>query len=317
MLTMIAVALLLQATPAPPEPPTRTPRPRVKVHAPEAPRWNPRRDRDEEDLTRDTTFAVRQGQRLEVNNFGGSITVSAWNEDRVRVVASGAGDPFQVESGSISIEVTTSEGRYGGPGESDLTISVPAWMALELSGNEVDISVRGLRSGVQANTVDGRIVIDGGEGNVEANSVEGDVTISNVRGRVQLNTVEGAVTLTNITGSALEASTVDGDIEMTGIAVPDVSANTVDGDISWSGALAPTGTYHFATHDGDLLLRLPGEPDATVSVDTYEGALESDWPVTLNRTQRRRMTFTLGAGRARLELSSFDGTISLKRGLGR
>ena len=315
--TIAALALLLQATPAPPAPPSR---PKIKVHAPEAPRYSSRHDRDrdaESDLTRDTTFAVRQGQRLEVDNFGGTIIVTAWNEDRIRVAAASSGDAFRVEGGSITIQVNTSAGRYGGPGDAELTIQVPAWMDLELSGNEVDISARGMRSAVQANTVDGSITIDGAEGNVEANSVEGDVEISNVKGRVQLNTVEGKVTLTNISGTAVEAETVDGDIEMTGVTTPNISANTVDGDIDWSGTLAPTGSYRFATHDGDLMLRINGEPDATVSVDTFDGSLDSDWAVTLTGSQRRRMSFTLGAGRARLELSSFDGRISLKRGASR
>lgn len=316
--TIAALALLLQATPTPPTPPTPAPRPKIKVHAPEAPRWNSRHDRDDEsDLTRDTTFAVRQGQRLEVDNFGGSITVSAWSENRIRISAAASGDAFRIEGGSITIQVNTSAGRYGGPGDAELTIQVPAWMELELSGNEVDISARGMRSAVQASTVDGTIVIDGAEGSVEANSVEGDVTISNVKGRVQLNTVEGMVTLTNISGEAVEAETVDGDIEMTSVTTPNISANTVDGDIDWSGTLAPTGSYRFSTHDGDLMLRINGEPDATVSVDTFDGSLDSDWPVTLTGSQRRRMSFTLGAGRARLELSSFDGQISLKRGASR
>ncbi len=321
LITIATLALLLQATPpAPPAPPTPRPTPRVKVHAPEAPRARHPRDRVEgSGLTRDTTFSVREGQRLEVDNFGGSITVTAWSEDRVRIVASSGSDAFTVDAGSITIEVSTQAGRYGGPGDAELTLQVPAWMELELSGNEVDISTRGTRAPVQANSVQGSISIDGGEGQVEINSVEGDLTIANVAGRIQLNTVEGTVTLRNISGNALEIETVDGDIAMTAVTTSNISANTVDGDITWGGTLSPTGSYRFSTHDGDILLAIAGEPDATVSVETFDGSLESDWPVTIRGTHpdRQRMTFTLGAGRARLELSSFDGTISLKRGSGR
>lgn len=316
--TIAALALLLQSPPTPPTP-SPAPRPRVKVHAPNAPRYRDR-DRDaDEDLARDTTFAVRQGQRLEVNNFGGSITVSAWNEDRVRISSREGTDPFSVDVGSITIEVDTRAGRYGGPGESELTIQVPTWMELELSGNEVDIATRGTRGAVQANTVQGTIRIDGGEGTIEATSVEGDLTVSNVAGRVQLNTVEGQVTLRNVSGTALEVETVDGDIEMTAVTSANISANSVDGDLSWGGTLSPTGSYRFSTHDGDILLMVNGEPDATVSVETFDGSFDSDWPIVLRGTgsHRTRMSFTLGQGRARLELSSFDGTISLKRGTGR
>lgn len=186
MLTTIAtLALLLQAAPTPPTPPTLAARPKVKVHAPEAPRWSSRRDRDEaSEQTRDTTFAVRQGQRLEVDNFGGSITVTAWNQDRVRIAAAAGGDGFEVEGRSITIQVSSSARRHGGPGEAALTIQVPAWMELELSGNEVEISTRGMRAPVQASSVEGSITIDGGEGGIEVHSVEGDLTISNVNGRL-------------------------------------------------------------------------------------------------------------------------------------
>ena len=315
--TIAALTLLLQATPTPPATPPTAPRPRVKVHAPNSPRWNDRRE-SEDGLVRDTTFAVREGQRLEVNNYGGSITVSAWTENRIRISAPEGSDPFSVEVGSITIEVDTRAGRYGGPGEADLTIQVPAWMELELSGNEVDISTRGTRSAVQASTVQGSIRIDGGEGTVEATSIEGDLTVSNVAGRVQLNTTEGQVTLRNVSGSALEVETTDGDIAMTGVTSANISANSVDGDLSWGGALSPTGTYRFSTHDGDILLSINGEPDAAVSVETFDGSFDSDWPVTIRgRNQSHRINFTLGQGRARLELSSFDGTISLKRGASR
>ncbi|HET7042557.1 MAG TPA: DUF4097 family beta strand repeat-containing protein [Gemmatimonadales bacterium] len=317
LITLTALALVLQATPTPPRPPER---PKTRIQAPEPPRWSGRHSRDDDassgDATLDTTFAVRQGQRLSVDNFGGSIKVTAWNQDRIRVSSSGNGDPFTVSAGSVTLRISTHDEDHG-PGESDLTLQVPAWMDLELSGNEVDISTKGTRGAVQANTVEGSITIDGGEGAIEANSVEGDIAVSNVRGRIQLNTTEGTVTLANISGTDLDVETVDGGIEMTGVTVPNVEANTVDGNIRWTGALAAGGTFRFTTHDGDLTLTLPGEPDATVSVDTFDGSLESDWPVTLHGTSQRKMNFTLGTGRARLELSSFDGTIGLKRGAGR
>lgn len=320
MLTMIAtLALLLQATP--PASPTPAPRPipRVKVHAPDMPRaWRSRgRDRQDNGVSRDTTFAVRRGQRLEVDNFSGSITVTAWNEDRVRVSARSNSDPFSVDVGSITIHVSSEAESRRGPGDSELTLQVPAWMELEMSGNEVNIEASGTRADVKANTVQGHVTIDGGEGTIEATSVEGDLVISNVKGRVELSTVEGNVDLRNVTGTGLEIETVDGDIGMVGVSSMNISANSVDGDITWGGTLAPTGTYRFSTHDGDIRLGIVGDPDATVSVETFDGSLESDWPVTLHNTNQHKINFTLGSGRARVELSSFDGTISLKRGTSR
>jgi len=320
MLGTLTLALLLQATPTPPVAPTppAAPRPRVKVTTPEPPRWHRDRDRDgEAGLVRDTTFAVREGQRLEVNNFSGSISVTTWTENKVRVQASSIGDPVEVDIGSVTVDVTSQAGRHGGPGDAELTITVPVWMDLELSGNEVDISTKGTRGAVEANTVQGQISIDGGEGSIEATTVEGDVEVLNVKGRIQISTTEGQVTVRNASGQSLEVESVDGDIELSGITALNVSANTVDGAVSWSGALVPTGTYKLSSHDGDIVIAISGEPDATISIDTYDGSLESDWPLTIRERRSNRMTFTLGNGRARVELSSFDGDISLKRATGR
>jgi hypothetical protein len=323
LMTIAAVALLLQATPTPPPTPVtpRAPRPKVKVHAPEAPEAPHRyssRDDDERGLLRDTTFAVREGQRLEVSNFSGSITVTAWNENKVRVQSTSSSDPFEVDVGSITIDVNSHGGRYGGPGDAELTIQVPAWMDLELSGNEVDLTIRGARGAISASTVQGRVSIEGGEGSVEATSVEGDIDVTNVKGRIEVSTTEGQITVTNAGGEGLDLESVDGDIDMSGITALNVSANTVDGQISWAGTLAPTGSYRFSSHDGDVVLRISGEPDATISVDTYDGTLDSDWPLTIKSGgNRNRKTFTLGSGRTRVELSSFDGNISLRRATAR
>ncbi|HTK56007.1 MAG TPA: DUF4097 family beta strand repeat-containing protein, partial [Gemmatimonadales bacterium] len=232
LITIATLALLFQATP--PTPPAIRHKPKVKVHAPEPPRAWRSRDSDgdtQEGLTRDTTFAVRQGQRLDVDNFSGSITVSAWNDDRIRISAPSSSDAFSVDAGSITVHVSTQAEDHGGPGDSELTIQVPAWMELELSGNEVAISTSGTRANVKANTVQGDVTIDGGEGAIEATSVEGDLTISNVKGRVELSTVEGKVDLRNISGSGLDIETVDGDIDMTAVTSTNISSSSVDGDI--------------------------------------------------------------------------------------
>jgi len=43
--------------------------------------------------------------------------------------------------------------------------------------------------------------------------------------------------------------------------------------------------------------------------------MESDFPITLSGiTPGKRMNFTMGNGSARLEIESFDGTVSLRKG---
>jgi DUF4097 and DUF4098 domain-containing protein YvlB len=133
---------------------------------------------------------------------------------------------------------------------------------------------------------------------------------------VNLQTVDGSITVRGAKGD-LRATAVDGTILMDEIESNNVDASTVDGDIRLSGAIHGGGEYRLSSHDGDVTVVSPSI-DATVSVATFDGNFESDFPVTVGGiAARKRMTFTLGTGSARLELESFDGTVALRRGSGR
>ena len=55
-------------------------------------------------------------------------------------------------------------------------------------------------------------------------------------------------------------------------------------------------------------------PSATVSVSTFNGEFESDFPVPLKETRKgKRFSFTLGGGSAQVSLESFQGTVRLVR----
>src|SRR5262249_42867203 len=91
----------------------------------------------------DTTVPVERGQRLEVNAFGGEITVKVWARNAVRIQA----DPMSrtevvVTTGGSTVSVRT-EGRRGPASAVDLDLTVPAWMALDLSGVYTDVKVDG------------------------------------------------------------------------------------------------------------------------------------------------------------------------------
>lgn len=267
--------------------------------------------------TTDTTIAVRQGTRLSVDNFSGRITVVGWDQDKVRIrTAADDEDGVDVSGGVVTLRVSGNGSDDGDQEDHDITISVPVWMELDLSGNEVSIDVSGVRGPVRAETVEGAVSLKGGEGNISLKSVDGDITIEDAKGRIELNTVEGQVRATNISGD-LDVQSVDGEVLLERINARAVTANTVDGSIRFSGALLADGAYHLESHDGNVTVEPDAEPDAVITISTFDGEFESDWPVTVTgANSNRRMTFTLGAGKARLELETFDGTISLRRSSG-
>jgi DUF4097 and DUF4098 domain-containing protein YvlB len=103
-------------------------------------------------------------------------------------------------------------------------------------------------------------------------------------------------------------------VTMSGIRSASTRATTMNGDIEYDGTIRDNGRYVFSTHNGDLAVSVPPNANTTVSVSTYHGEFESDFPVRLTGTgQDRQFTFTLGSGSARIELESFNGEIRLYR----
>jgi DUF4097 and DUF4098 domain-containing protein YvlB len=193
--------------------------------------------------------------------------------------------------------------------------TVPADLGLDLSSQSGDVRVTGTKGEVSVATVEGDINVEGGSGFISLQSVEGDVNLGGASGRIKVTTVDGGVALGRINGD-LKANAVDGDIVLDDIESADVEVTTVDGDIRYSGTIRPGGRYGLSSHDGDITVIAP-TISADVTVSTFSGDFESDYPVTLSGTQNRgRMHFTLGAGGARLDLESFDGTVALRKGPG-
>src|SRR6266699_3040794 len=239
----------------------------------------------------DTQIAVRQGIRLEVNNYGGGIVVKAWNQNAVRVHAEHSSRDYVDVNLEPSVLTVKAASRRGPPGVVDYTINAPAWMALNLAGMSTDIEVDGTQGAVTAETVSGEIKCRGGTGYISLKSVEGAVALQDAKGRVEINTVNEGITLTGVSGD-ITAETVSGDIELEGIESSNVDVNTVSGDVT---------------------LAIPEKANATVSVATFNGDFDSSFPVSVTGTTKHRFGFTIGTGSARLDLETFNGDIKLRR----
>ncbi len=261
----------------------------------------------------DTTFAVRPGSRLEINNFGGEIAVRAWDRSEVRLHAQHSSrDRIEVSADGQVVTVKASN-RRGPPQSVDYDVTVPKGMALTLSGLYTDIKVTGVDAEISAETVQGEITVSGGSGYVSLKSVQGAVTLEGCRGRIEVSSVNEGVTVRGCNGD-INAETVNGDIKLTGIESSAVDASTVNGDITYEGALRDAGRYRLSTHDGDVNVTIPARSNASVTVATLNGDFESCFPVQLTGvTPRHRFTITIGSGSAKVELESFNGDIKLRQ----
>jgi DUF4097 and DUF4098 domain-containing protein YvlB len=259
----------------------------------------------------DTTVTIRPGGRLELDNFEGRVEITTWSRNAVRIQATPEDrSDVEVESDGAVVHISSSGRR--GPGTVNYRITVPAAIDVTVSGHGGDVRIDGPTGEISVETIEGNIAVRGGGRLVALHSVEGDITLSGARGRIELNSVDGAIKVTGVSGE-LVAQTVDGEIDLQDIESGSVEATTVDGDVAFRGTLKDAGRYRLNTHDGDVTVTVP-QVNATVSVSTFSGDFDSDFPLVLNNTRgSRRFTFTLGSGSARLELESFDGSIALRR----
>ncbi|HET7241386.1 MAG TPA: DUF4097 family beta strand repeat-containing protein [Gemmatimonadales bacterium] len=261
----------------------------------------------------DSTVPVERGQRLEVDLFAGDVDVKTWTKNAVRVVADPDGrGRVEIERSATSLSVRTT-GRRGPPSSTDIQLTVPAWMALDISGVYSDITIAGARGPISAETVQGDVSAEGGDGLVSVKSVQGGVSVTGAKGRIEANSVNADVEVHRSAGE-ISTETVNGSIELSGTDATTLTATSVNGDLSYDGPVHPGGRYTLSTHNGDITLAMAEGASAAVSVSTFNGEFESDFPVTLTETRKgKRFNFTVGSGSAQVTLESFQGTISLVR----
>ena len=264
-------------------------------------------------MAADTTVPVERGNRLEVDNFRGEVVVRTWDRDAVRIRGElSSRQRIEVVRTGSTLRIRPRTYR-GGPQDADFEIEVPRWMDVRVEGNQVDVSVTGTEGGVSVETVGGDVVVNGGAGLINVRSIQGEIVVRNARAQVEAVSVNEDVRLTGIVGDIF-VETTNGDVTMREIRSGTTRATTVNGDIVYDGTISDGGRYVFSTHNGDLSVTVPESANTTVSVSTYHGEFESDFPVRLTGTTRdRQFNFTLGSGGARIELESFNGEILLRR----
>ena len=269
----------------------------------------------------DTTFAVRPNGTVSVENFGGNVTVGSWDRAQLRVVSQHS-SRTQLEINSVGARVEIEVSHTFGPGQADIQLTVPRRFGVSIEGVNTTIDVRGVEGDLSLETVNGGVTVRGARGRVQAASMQGLVSIEDAAGRISASSMNQAVRIRNSSGE-FHVEAVNGPIQMYGIDSRRVDAETVNGAVEFDGRVYNDGTYSLATHNGPITMAIPEGSNARVSVYTFNGQLESSFPIDLGgaRVQttrnpqghRGRYTFTIGNGGAAIELESFGGSIRLVR----
>jgi len=246
------------------------------------------------------THAVAGDATITVENISGSVVVTGWDQDQVRVTGTlGRGIERLDVSGSgsrLAIRVVYPHDCHQCEG-ADLEISVPAGSRPEVETVSADIEATGLRGDVRLQSVSGRVKVDTG-GNVRAKSVSGDVI------------VKGG-------GPSIDATSVSGDLEIIAGTLQDAEFETVSGEIRIEAATPPRGRLEAKSVSGSIDLLVPAGVGADFDVSTFSGDIRNELgPAPTRKSEHgpgKELRFTSGDGSARVYLKSFSGEVRILR----
>ncbi|MGB1562709.1 MAG: DUF4097 family beta strand repeat-containing protein [Sinimarinibacterium flocculans] len=253
--------------------------------------------------------------RVEVNNLAGLIEVVGWDENAVHLTGELGEDveALEIEGDRerLSIHVRYPKKSRRSVEETMLRLRVPHGAALDLNAVSADVRVVGTRGDLHAASVSGDVDVRFDGERLRLNSVSGDVSVQSAATDSELRTVSGDVVARGLRGE-LKAETVSGDIDLIGEDFSDLAGETVSGDLQLSVRLLPKSRLRAESLSGDVRLRLVDTGDVRLSMKTFSGSLRGRPSQPVSGDQRSA-EYTLGAGTARAELSTFSGDIVIER----
>src|SRR6266566_8076617 len=253
-------------------------------------------------------FAVKGRPVVMIQNVAnGRIEVKSWKNPEVVVSAS-------QPSNKIGLDMEQADNRI------DVTASV-----LDASAQESELSENiqltvPEETELQIKTQTGLIYVEQVIGDMKLESVAGDVHLKEVSGYIIVHTTGGSFLCTQCSGK-LDFNTISGSAQILQPSLKSVNLITTTGNILFDGDFIRTGIYTMKSGRGLVEVRFSGADSfdlkaqtATGTVDNQAAAfLKPDSHGTVGRlgSKFKGLFGTFGAGLAKVELSTYSGTIRI------
>ncbi len=257
-----------------------------------------------------------------IENLAGSITVTAWDRNEVRV--EGELDDrverleFENDGSFTRVKVIYPRRMNGNADGSHLNISVPAKSRVEIGGVSSEVDVRGVRGTVRAETVSGDISVSSATTDYMLESVSGNIRLegSGENARIAASTVSGDVRLGSVEGE-LDVTSISGNVYVSDGSFTRIEAGNTSGDIDIVGEFADDGVFRFKSISGNVTVGFRSAPAGTFDVTTFSGGIDNDFGPKPQRTSRyspgSELKFREGEADAEFRLNTLSGDISLQK----
>ena len=252
-------------------------------------------------------FTVEGRPVVTVRNTLGRIEVKSWKKPEVVIVGSHASNKVEVdtEQAGNRIEVTThvlTEKVSPAELQADFTITVPE------------------ESQLQVRTDSGNVVVERVFGDLTFDTVAADVHLQEVAGYLLIKTIGGAVVCVRCAGR-IEVSSISGGVEILQPQLDNVRVQTSSGNIYFDGDFLPHGTYSLKNYSGLIDVRFSETDSFDLIATSLYGNVENQANVKPDAHGRQHLPSrfakgligSLNQGNAKVELSSFSGTIKIRK----
>jgi DUF4097 and DUF4098 domain-containing protein YvlB len=252
-------------------------------------------------------FSVQGKPVVTVQNATGRIQVRAWDKPEVMVAGQKASTSIEVdtEQAGNRIEIAThviSENASPDALRVDYDISVPA------------------ESELQVRSDSGNVTVDSVHGDMSFDTVAADLSLQDVEGYLMIKSIGGSTVCTRCAGR-LDATSISGNVQLLQPTMDNVRVQTSSGNILFDGSFMNRGIYVLKNYSGTIEVRFSSSDSFDVRATSLYGNVINQAPVVPDRHNMpaprnglaKSLFGTMNDGRAKVELSSFSGTIKISK----
>ena len=236
--------------------------------------------------------------RIEVKSSKISEVIVAGTQasSKVTLETENAGDRIDVSANIVDISAQPNET------EVNFQLTVPEETELELK------------------TQTGLIYVEQVMGDMTLQSVAGDVHLKEVSGYIVVRTTHGSLVCAQCAGK-LDFNSVSGSAQLLQPALTSVNLFTTSGNILFDGDFIRTGIYTMRSGKGTVEVHFSGNDSFDLNAQTATGTVDNQAEAYLKPDSHgmkhmaskftKGLFGTVGSGLAKVELSSYSGTIRI------
>jgi hypothetical protein len=253
-------------------------------------------------------FVVKDRPVVIINNIvNGRIEVKSWKNSEVVVTST-------FVPGKVAIDAEQVGDRIDINATSLTTSAQP---------HEVEANFQLLvpeQTELQLRTQTGLILVEQVNGDMKLQSVAGDVHLKEVSGYIIVRTTGGSLVCTLCSGR-LDFNSISGGAQILQPSLSNVNLMTTTGNILYDGDFVRTGLYTMNSGRGLVEVRFSGTDSFDLNAQTYRGTVDNQAADFLkpdthgkhhSQSKFSHSLFgTVGQGLAKVELSSYSGTIRI------